>query len=198
MKVRSIRLYLSNEFGGVSAYLHHLWYLFLYTFRQYHFPSDTDFTKYTRIVFVCKGNICRSPYAEAKARQLGLNTLSAGLDTKRKKPANEKAISAASTRGIDLSSHCAKTLTDINILKTDLILVMEPSQIQQVRAITSAPDRSIGITTVFSKRPRPYLHDPYGHHEAYFQRCYSHIDDAVAELARICTGCHTLALTNPQ
>ena len=70
-----------------------------------------------KVLFVCAGNICRSPFAEGLARQLaaerGLDVefASAGeiaLDGDRCPP---DAVAVAKEYGVDLSSHRARRLT---------------------------------------------------------------------------------------
>jgi protein-tyrosine-phosphatase len=70
-----------------------------------------------KVLFVCAGNICRSPFAEALARRLaaerGLDVefASAGeiaLDGDRCPP---DAVAVAKEYGVDLSSHRARRLT---------------------------------------------------------------------------------------
>jgi protein-tyrosine phosphatase len=87
----------------------------------------------TSILITCKGNICRSPYAEAKLRSMllkygleGIKVYSRGFETNKAKPANELAISEARLRGIDLSMHSTTPINDADINSAQLILVVEP------------------------------------------------------------------------
>src|SRR5262249_44708334 len=60
------------------------------------------------ILFVCKGNRCRSPFAEAYARGvLGSErrVLSAGYDPKQGRPCPKHAVAAAREVGVDLTAH---------------------------------------------------------------------------------------------
>ena len=58
--------------------------------------SDVNWSQITRLVFVCSGNICRSPYGEFYARKLGIDASSCGLHADDGGAANERAISVAS------------------------------------------------------------------------------------------------------
>jgi Low molecular weight phosphotyrosine protein phosphatase len=58
-----------------------------------------------RVVFVCTGNICRSPYAEAAARAHGINAVSCGTHTRTGLPADPVAIREAALRGRDMTAH---------------------------------------------------------------------------------------------
>jgi protein-tyrosine phosphatase len=87
-----------------------------------------------RILFVCMGNICRSPTAEGvfrrlveeRAPQLTLEIDSAGThDYHVGEPPDERSVAAASRRGIDLSSLRARQVADEDFERFDLIVAMD-------------------------------------------------------------------------
>ena len=94
-----------------------------------------------RILFVCTGNTCRSPLAEALARR-GLqergwdhvSVESAGIATTTGLPASEGSRTAARERGLDLSDHESAQLTEERVDRADLILAMTPSHVADVEA----------------------------------------------------------------
>ena len=86
------------------------------------------------ILFVCMGNICRSPTADGVFRQKvadhGLNDLvrvdSAGTHNYHPgSPPDTRAQAAAAKRGYDLSSLRARQITAADYASFDLILVMD-------------------------------------------------------------------------
>jgi protein-tyrosine-phosphatase len=82
------------------------------------------------IVFVCHGNIIRSPMAEALLRKLvgeasHVAVNSAGLFAKAGKLADPRARAAAANFAISLEEHRAKPLTSELVEQADLILVMD-------------------------------------------------------------------------
>ena len=86
------------------------------------------------IVFVCTGNICRSPMAEGFLRyqwhQMGRDDLivsSMGIYGLNDSPATEYAQAVCKKNGFDISSHRARSLVGEELLKADLILCMEPA-----------------------------------------------------------------------
>jgi protein-tyrosine phosphatase len=87
-----------------------------------------------RILFVCMGNICRSPTAEGvfrrlveeRAPQLGLEIDSAGThDYHVGDPPDARAIAAAARRGIDLRGLRARQVEEADFERFDLILAMD-------------------------------------------------------------------------
>ena len=87
-----------------------------------------------RVLFVCMGNICRSPTAEGVFRHylrehapdLDVEIDSAGThDYHVGEPPDPRAVKAAAKRGIDLSSLRARQVQDDDFERFDLILVMD-------------------------------------------------------------------------
>jgi protein-tyrosine phosphatase len=87
-----------------------------------------------RILFVCMGNICRSPTAEGVFRKLvserqpslEIEIDSAGThDYHAGRPPDRRSIAAAARRGIDLAGLRARTVTDEDFVRFDLILAMD-------------------------------------------------------------------------
>ena len=143
--------------------------------------QQLDWDKVTRLVFVCKGNICRSPYAEMKVRSLGLDAISVGLSTIEGSPANANAIESASYRSIKLDDHRARLANSINITKSDLVICMEPLQLNQFSEINSI-DCQLTLLGLFASRKKPVILDPYGRPGSYFDDCFQQIDFALHNL----------------
>jgi len=92
------------------------------------------------VVFVCTGNVYRSPFA-AKAflhalpggPRVDVATGSAGLMGPGR-PAPDKARVAAAARGCDLAAHPSRQLTRADLEASDVVVVMEPRQRGVIRA----------------------------------------------------------------
>jgi protein-tyrosine-phosphatase len=87
------------------------------------------------IVFVCTGNMCRSPMAEAilrhKLLQIGHNDFfvtSSGIHANNDQPAAPLAVEVCQEHAIDLSRHLTRTLNPKELFSSDLIFAMEPVQ----------------------------------------------------------------------
>jgi protein-tyrosine phosphatase len=92
-------------------------------------PADPDGA--FGVLFVCTGNICRSPTAEALARRelerypgAPIRVSSAGSHALEGNPAASRTVLAASTRGASLERHFARELTRRRVRAADLILCM--------------------------------------------------------------------------
>ena len=88
----------------------------------------------TSILFVCEGNIFRSPFAAAALRALlppevglAVRVRSAGF-LGPGRPAPDPALRAAGRRGVDLAAHRSALLTHAAVYGASLVVVMEPRQ----------------------------------------------------------------------
>ena len=97
--------------------------------------------KLKSILFVCTGNICRSPMAEGLFRHHLISTnkeiitSSAGLQALVGDPAVAEAQELMLERGIDISAHRSRQITQQMLQNADLVLVMEEFQKEQVQKI---------------------------------------------------------------
>lgn len=92
------------------------------------------------ILFVCTGNTCRSPLAEALARRIArrrgvedVKISSAGTNAWESVPASDGALLVGMEREVDLTSHRARILTPEIVAEADLIFVMTPAHLEQVK-----------------------------------------------------------------
>ena len=93
--------------------------------------------KAQNIIFVCTGNICRSPMAEGilkhRCKEMRGNDLvvsSMGIHGLTDYPAVDYAKDACAENGIDISSHIARPIIGEKLQEADLILCMEPVHIK--------------------------------------------------------------------
>ncbi len=95
------------------------------------------------VLFVCMGNICRSPTAEAVFRKKAANKgLSIDIDSAgtigthaREKP-DHRAIKAGEARGYDFSGIKARKVTENDFSKFDLVLAMDDSNLNNLKSVS--------------------------------------------------------------
>jgi len=95
-----------------------------------------------RVMFVCTGNTCRSPLAEAIARDLAsrrqlpdLQFESAGTSAWDGAPASDGAMLVGLERSLDLNQHRARQLSRDLVESADLVLAMGPHHLERIEAL---------------------------------------------------------------
>jgi len=134
-----------------------------------------------RLVFVCSGNICRSPLAEVYARSLGKETASCGLHCGDGFPADPRAREFARQQGLSLEDHKTVNVKDFEFRETDLVVVMEPSHITQFVEKTSKSYQLV-LAGSYCQKPYPYIHDPFNACDEFFFHCEHSVMEAVRGL----------------
>ncbi|GAC1602063.1 MAG: hypothetical protein NVS4B10_14150 [Myxococcales bacterium] len=150
-----------------------------------------EWSRVQRFVFVCQGNICRSPYAEARGAAAGMRCASFGLDAPAGDRANPAASKAARARGLDLGTHRSKPAGALSLEPGDLLIAMEPEQAERLRPLARKSGAQVTLLGLWCRPRRPHLQDPFGLSDAYFATCCSHIDRAVANLVAIQASART-------
>ncbi len=137
------------------------------------------------ILFVCSGNTCRSPLAEAIARNLLASrgaiaqVSSAGTAAWEGAPASDGALLVGMERGLDLSEHRARALTASLLGKHDLVLAMAPQHVE--RAMELAPRADVHLLGDFAtgRTHSPGVSDPYGGGLDVYRSVASEIEELV-------------------
>ena len=98
-----------------------------------------------QLLFVCTGNTCRSPVAEAIARKFAierglvdLDVASAGTSSSEGAVASDGALLVGLERRLDLSGHRAQRLSRALVEDSDLILTMGPHHLDRAEALGGA------------------------------------------------------------
>ena len=144
--------------------------------------------KIKKVLFVCTGNICRSPFAEGFFTRLvvteGLNGISAdsaGIFALPGNSATHMSQRVAAEYHVELGGHKAKSVSKDLIAGSDLILVMEKSQENSLMSLfpeASGKTLLIRHFARFGSRRRG-IADPYGLAYEAYRFCFLDIEDAV-------------------
>lgn len=147
--------------------------------------KDIDAARVDRFVFVCVGNVCRSPYAEAAAQSQGVSATSCGVDVSRSTPAELMAVEAASLRGMDLSAHRSRSIYEVQLDSADCLVVMAPAHLAAVQAVAAASSCQVTLLGLWCNPVIVEIPDPYGKPLEEFRKCYDEIDRALTGLLSV-------------
>lgn len=137
------------------------------------------------ILFVCLGNICRSPMAEGilkqmyRERDIAGNVESVGLmDWNADKAADYRAIAVARENGLDITSHRARQIRKEDFDRFDIILAMDGHNIRLLEKLVS-PENKHKIRLL---RGSGDIKDPYQGTEKDFREAFKLIKECIETL----------------
>ena len=115
-----------------------------------------------KVVFVCWGNICRSPMAERIARAQasakhhdGIVFTSAGVSSEETgNPIDPRARAVLTRHGYDASGHRAHRITAAEIADADLVIGLEPLHVDRMRKLAPGADH-LALLTDFDPDAEP-------------------------------------------
>jgi protein-tyrosine-phosphatase len=119
------------------------------------------------VLFVCHGNIIRSPLAEALFRKragtaAGLHASSAGLDARDGRKADERAMAVARDAELSLVDHRARRITEADVRRSDLVAVMDfTNEAKLLTAFPWAQSKTILLGACRRGARRWQIPDPY-------------------------------------
>ena len=133
-----------------------------------------------KIIFVCTGKTCRSPMAQGLFKKMlddnnikNVEVISAGLYADDGNFATYEAKKAVKKFGVDISSHMSHNLTRADIRTADLIVCINTTHYEALRAIIEEHKLCLlgsGIS------------DPYGQSQEVYNSCAEEINEALKDL----------------
>jgi protein-tyrosine-phosphatase len=121
------------------------------------------------VLFVCTGNTCRSPLAEAIARKAALDrgrldiaVSSAGTSAWDGAPASDGALLVGIERQLDLNAHRSRMLSPEIVESATIVLTMGPHHIERIGALGGATKAH--LLTDYAERSKAgrAISDPFG------------------------------------
>jgi protein-tyrosine phosphatase len=156
-----------------------------------------------RVLFVCMGNICRSPLAqgvfENVARREGLDDQifvdSAGTGNWHVgSPPDERALSAASVRGLDIGSQRARQIRAEDCENFDYILTMDEENYGMVSSLCRGSAVVRPFLDFAADSPEREVPDPYYGGPEGFERVLDLVEEASEGLLEDIRGRHLSGL----
>lgn len=124
-----------------------------------------------KVLFVCLGNICRSPTAHGVFEQLAAEQIKKQLLVVDScgtaawhidNPPDSRSMLTAKTRGYELSHLRARQLSNRDFYDFDYILAMDKANLRDIQALApSDTSAHISLFLDFSDTPRDEVPDPY-------------------------------------
>jgi protein-tyrosine phosphatase len=142
------------------------------------------------VVFLCYGNVCRSPFAAAvfdrlarQSARIKATVSSAGFVGPGRQPPQE-ALAAGLRRSYELDDHRSQLATPTILRGADLIVVMSIEQARAAYLTGGAPRAAIVVLGDFDPAPidRRTILDPWGMRSSAFDQSYDRIERCVREL----------------
>lgn len=149
------------------------------------------------VLFVCLGNICRSPLAEAalreEARRLGIDVEidSAGTgDWHVGHPPDPRAVAVARRNGVDISGLRARVVTPEDFRRFDHVVALDAlnlAHLKRMRPSEATAQLSLLLDHVDGRRGEAVA-DPYYGEDMHFDQTWDDVAAGARALARMLSG----------
>jgi protein-tyrosine phosphatase len=170
-------------------------YLRLRAWRKLHLRSDRAVLRRLKpksVLFICHGNIMRSPMAEELFRarvaklEAKIGVASAGTWTSKGRPADPRAIAAAKAFGVSLEAHRSQPVNAALMATSDLVCVMDyRNEVDILTRFPGSAKKTILLGALDEVPPDgAMIPDPYSQGPEAVSKCYRRLDSAVDALVK--------------
>jgi RpiB/LacA/LacB family sugar-phosphate isomerase len=157
------------------------------------------------ILFLCTGNVCRSPMAEGLFRHAvqgrgEFRILSAGLGAMDGYPPTNHSVEAMKEIGIDISQQRSRALTAELVRQADLILGMTHSHTDTVALLYPSAAEKTFLLREFDETLEPYekdISDPIGSPYDVYVECRDQIEQGIVTLLKFMEQHNFLSKNQP-
>lgn len=136
------------------------------------------------VLFVCFGNICRSPACEGIARHMfgdKVNFESAGTSAWEGSTPDTRSISVCKKHGIDISHHHGNQVDESDFLKFDLIVALDQDVFETLESMQ--PEKSKAKLVLFDEK-NGGVNDPWYGGDDGFDDMYNQIEKAMPNFVK--------------
>ncbi|MEX0907690.1 MAG: low molecular weight protein arginine phosphatase [Gemmatimonadota bacterium] len=139
------------------------------------------------LLFVCTGNTCRSPMAEAIATGLlsergwtHVEVRSAGISAADGSPATREAVDVSREQGLDLARHASRLVTPELLEWADLVLAMGSSHMRALEDLGTGGKAALVSSFLDGDGTGESIADPFGSDIDSYRRTFTELRTAVA------------------
>jgi RpiB/LacA/LacB family sugar-phosphate isomerase len=144
------------------------------------------------ILFICTGNVCRSPMAEALFRHVvrgrgEFRVVSAGIGAVDGQPPTPHSVRAMRELGVDISGQRSRMLTGDLVRAADIILGMTHGHVDTVALMYPKLAEKTFLLREFDETLEPYekdISDPIGSPYEIYVECRDQIEQGIASLLK--------------
>ena len=144
------------------------------------------------VLFICTGNVCRSPMAEALFRHATkgrgeFRVVSAGIGAMDGQPPSPYSVRAMQELGVDISRQRSRMLTPDLVQSADIILGMTHSHVDTVAVLYPPAAEKTFMLREFDETLEPFekdISDPIGSSYQVYVACRDQIEQGIASLLK--------------